>query len=462
MGGTYSVIATDATTGCASAATVIVSQSTALPVSVGSTSPTCQGGSNIMLTASGATTYVWSANTVNAVANTAEVAGTTAGTYTVTVTGTTGACMNSTTIAVTVNPTPSTTAASTNVTAAGTLPGCMAVPTNTGSGVNATVNNYCSNALLSPVAGKGGKVDMEVLTACNGGLTFTTPVIYAVQCNAAGGTLNVNVTIAGPHAGTMNLAQAALYGPVNAACPTIPTAGASFVDCNSSTTPTVGSSLSLSATGVPPNSVYLVILDANAGGTTFNITSTPSTALPVKLLTFNGKINGEVNDLWWATASEVNSAFHILESSTDGVSDWKYVGTRNGAGTSNVRHDYKMTDNKPFKRAFYRLRLVDHDGSFEYSNVVLLERTKTNFGFVNVYPVPTNGEVKVDYQVEEAQPLTFKVIDVLGRVLDVKYTTAAQGVNSTTFDLSNYANAVYMITMENGTRKTVFKVVKTN
>jgi hypothetical protein len=188
----------------------------------------------------------------------------------------------------------------------------------------------------------------------------------------------------------------------------------------------------------------------------------PATSpLPVKLLTFNGKINGEVNDLYWATASEVNSAFHILETSLDGVSDWKYVGKRNGAGTSNVRHDYKMTDVKPFKRAYYRLRFVDNDGSFEYSNVVLLERTKTNFGFVSAYPVPTNGEVKVDYQVEEAQALTFKVIDVLGRILDIKTATAQHGLNTITFDLSNYADAVYMITMENGTRKTVFKVVKT-
>ena len=105
---------------------------------------------------------------------------------------------------------------------------------------------------------------------------------------------------------------------------------------------------------------------------------------------------------------------------------------------------------------------MDNDGSFEYSNIVLLERTKTAFGFVSAYPVPTNGEVKVDYQVEEAQSLTFKVIDVLGRVLDIKTATAHQGVNSTNFDLSNYADAVYFITMENGTRKTVFKVVKAN
>jgi hypothetical protein len=239
--------------------------------------------------------------------------------------------------------------------------------------------------------------------------------------------------------------------------------GSSQIDCTSNTSAPGSALLNLAAPAalVVPGATYYVVLDALGGGARFTITGGGS-ALPVKLLNFNGKVNGSVNNLWWTTVSELNSAFHVLEASVDGLTDWKLVGTQRAAGTTNVRHDYKMTDVKPFKRAFYRVRFVDFDGSFEYSNTVLLERNKTSFGFINVYPVPTIGEVKVDYQVDEAQLLTFRVTDVLGRVLDVKTITATEGVNSTTFDLSDYANAIYMITMENGPLKTMFKIVKTN
>ena len=119
-----------------------------------------------------------------------------------------------------------------------------------------------------------------------------------------------------------------------------------------------------------------------------------------------------------------------------------------------------MTDAKPLSKAYYRLRIVDFDGSFEYSNIVLLERKKTDFGFINVYPVPTNGEVKVEYQIEENLPLTFKVLDVLGRTLEVQKVNAIAGFNSINFDLSNLPSAMYMITMESGSKRKVFKIAK--
>jgi Secretion system C-terminal sorting domain/Ig-like domain CHU_C associated/PKD-like domain len=181
--------------------------------------------------------------------------------------------------------------------------------------------------------------------------------------------------------------------------------------------------------------------------------------LPVKLLSFTGAINGKVNDLTWKTATEQNVATFIVERSADG-NDFKEIGRVAPTNTA-VQHTYNFTDANPTVRAYYRLRMVDNDGTTEFSNTITLLRRTGEFNVAAVYPNPTNGIVNVEYDVTTPTTVNFVVIDVLGRVVTTVKTNATAGFNVQKIDLADFASGVYTIIMDKGTNERVVrKIVK--
>ncbi len=190
------------------------------------------------------------------------------------------------------------------------------------------------------------------------------------------------------------------------------------------------------------------------------ITTCAPTPLPIQLTTFNGKVNNTTNELYWQTATEQNSAWHVVERSIDGINGWTEVGRRKAVGNSTTLQNYTLTDEKPLIRGYYRLRNIDFDGKVQLSNVIVLERKRGGFGFAAVYPIPTNEGITVDYETETAEEVTFRVIDVLGQVLSTQVQAATKGINTVLIDLSNYPNGNYVLLMDNGTHRNVTKIVK--
>jgi subtilisin-like proprotein convertase family protein len=181
--------------------------------------------------------------------------------------------------------------------------------------------------------------------------------------------------------------------------------------------------------------------------------------LPVKLLSFTGAINGKVNDLTWKTATEQNVAAFVVERSADG-NNFKEVGRVAPTNTS-VQHAYNFTDANPTPRAYYRLRMVDNDGTTEFSNTITLLRRTGEFNVAAVYPNPTNGIVNVEYDVTTPTTVNFVVIDVLGRVVVNAKADVNAGFNVQKIDLADFASGVYTIIMDKGTSERVIrKVVK--
>lgn len=118
-------------------------------------------------------------------------------------------------------------------------------------------------------------------------------------------------------------------------------------------------------------------------------------ALPVVLIDFKAKDSGEKTvNLIWVTTSETNSAYFEVQKSTDGKS-WSSAGTIVDAkGESVTSQTYHFTDTAPLNgQNFYRLKLVDRDGTFGYSRLesVVLKGIMT----LNVYPNPTVDNFKI-------------------------------------------------------------------
>lgn len=114
------------------------------------------------------------------------------------------------------------------------------------------------------------------------------------------------------------------------------------------------------------------------------------TTVPVSLFDFSGIVSGNVNRLFWKTASENNSRSFEIERSADAVR-FEKIGEITAAGNSNFIRYYQFTDDRLFASAYYyRLKQIDADGKFVLSPVILLiQRDSRNV--VLVFPNPVKN-----------------------------------------------------------------------
>ena len=124
---------------------------------------------------------------------------------------------------------------------------------------------------------------------------------------------------------------------------------------------------------------------------TYNINWTGG-ALPVKLEFFTADKRDEHSSLLkWETASEINNDHFEVERSADAIS-WSKIGQVQGAGNSNQTLDYSLVDESPLPGInYYRLKQVDVDGHFEYSEVATVEfgdASEAALTVMTVYPNP--------------------------------------------------------------------------
>lgn len=112
--------------------------------------------------------------------------------------------------------------------------------------------------------------------------------------------------------------------------------------------------------------------------------------LPITMLFFNVEEQGDLVQLTWATASELNFDKFFIERSFDGK-EFSEIGWIKGSGTSSMRRDYSFEDTAPIiGRSYYRLKAVDYDRTFEYFGVDVSNYIGTKS--VILYPNPSHGE----------------------------------------------------------------------
>jgi photosystem II stability/assembly factor-like uncharacterized protein len=100
-------------------------------------------------------------------------------------------------------------------------------------------------------------------------------------------------------------------------------------------------------------------------------TTTISSALPVTLLDFSGRLSQDEVVLNWSTSQEINSKDFTLEKSTDGHTYYPICVVK-AAGNSSSTRTYSFTDRQVLSLNYYRLRMSDMDGKQRVSNVVLI------------------------------------------------------------------------------------------
>lgn len=120
------------------------------------------------------------------------------------------------------------------------------------------------------------------------------------------------------------------------------------------------------------------------------------TSLPVDLLSFSVTNNSKTIQLEWTTASEYNNKGFEVERSPDGHL-WKtisFINTAVANGNSNIKLYYNFTDEAPINgKNFYRLKQVDADGRYVYSDVRWTTLNQDNS--IRVYPNPVKSHINI-------------------------------------------------------------------
>lgn len=172
--------------------------------------------------------------------------------------------------------------------------------------------------------------------------------------------------------------------------------------------------------------------------------------LPVELTNFSGEDEECEIHLAWQTATEENSDYFEVQRSWDGIS-FQNITRIEAAGNSNTVLNYNFTDTDIGLNNYYRLRQVDIDGAYEYSEVIKVSSDCFEPGILNdileVYPNPTSREsnmyVKFYTTIDEAAQIT--VYDLTGRLMFEKPVALIAGPNLLHFSLNGLASGTYYL-----------------
>ena len=167
--------------------------------------------------------------------------------------------------------------------------------------------------------------------------------------------------------------------------------------------------------------------------------------IPVELTSFTANVVGSSVVLNWTTATEVNNQGFEIERSSDGVS-FNNIGFVPGFGTTTEPKSYSYTDQSVNTGLYYyRLKQIDYDGSFTYSNVAEVEVSlPTEFSLEQNYPNPFNPSTSIQFSLPVDAQVTIGVYNLVGeKVAEVSNGNFAAGSHRVNFDAASMTSGIY-------------------
>ncbi|MEO1258468.1 MAG: T9SS type A sorting domain-containing protein [Bacteroidota bacterium] len=216
------------------------------------------------------------------------------------------------------------------------------------------------------------------------------------------------------------------------------TAGEAATEVTKTLTPVV-------ATG---SGEILVATATDAMGNTSEFSPPVTNVLPVELSRFVAKLENSNAILHWVTASETNNLGFEVEQKFGSV--WKRIGFVAGAGNSHAELHYTFrTNNLSAGQYYFRLRQMDHDGQFEFSNIVSV-KMEEGFGTISFFPNPVANRAKIKTASEVEGAVQINLFSSKGRLVRQYFFEKTIGHNQWEIDLNGLSAGQYYLQMNGG------------
>ncbi|RYZ51926.1 MAG: T9SS type A sorting domain-containing protein, partial [Sphingobacteriales bacterium] len=203
----------------------------------------------------------------------------------------------------------------------------------------------------------------------------------------------------------------------------------------------------------------------STGGTQGNfaiIQLTYSSPLAVNLVSFEGSTKGEDVQLIWSTASEKNADRFVVQRSQDG-SRFDGIDAVSAQAFAEGNKIYEYTDIAAFSKSgslYYRLQIVDKDGSFKYSRVLKMTKEGLQKGCLTMAPNTVQAATNISFSLSMPATVSYQVLDMNGRSLLQDQVTGSKGNNSLLADFSELPAGNYVLHMNCAEFKDAIRFVK--
>ena len=190
-------------------------------------------------------------------------------------------------------------------------------------------------------------------------------------------------------------------------------------------------------------------------GVGFKLILTFQNTVPVELTTFTANVSENTVNLNWQTATETNnSGFQIERRKTmdERSEEWNFVCFVSGNGTTTEPQSYSFVDeNLSSGRYKYRLKQIDYNGTFTYSNEIEVEITPVEFALEQNYPNPFNPNTVISYSLPSSSSVTLKIINSLGQeVVTLVNQKQEAGRYELNFNSTGLASGMYVYKIQAG------------
>ena len=187
-----------------------------------------------------------------------------------------------------------------------------------------------------------------------------------------------------------------------------------------------------------------------SGAVTFSAASpnpitVSNTLLPIDLTSIEAISSDNNIDLHWTTASELNNAYFEIWSSRNGM-EWNNIGQVQGAGTATTENHYTFTDYNPaMGENYYRLKQVDFNGAYEYSEIVsaALRGSST----ISLSPNPASDVLYITSGTD------LHIYDAMGNMVFSALT------GGSFVDISMLASGIYFVQLQNSAEQRTEKLI---
>lgn len=168
--------------------------------------------------------------------------------------------------------------------------------------------------------------------------------------------------------------------------------------------------------------------------------------VPVELISFNATVDNDVVNLSWETATELNNQGFEVQKRYEHTG-YISVGFVEGHGTTTEKQNYSFQErNLQEGKIFYRLRQIDFDGTFDYSNEIeVVVNLPVEFKLQQNYPNPFNPSTKIAFSIPSDSKVVISLYNIIGqKVMDITNKEYQTGRHEIVFNGNGLTSGTYI------------------